>query len=494
MSECYSQNKEELIIRFETEGKPFFIVASLLPSFSCLSFPSTIHRAKKNSIDLFEKLIGNRVLRIQQFNHERSFAIHLTNELILVFKMHGNRANIILFEKTAPLELFKKNIAADYELHLHTFDREIDWSYENFLENIENLPKIYFTFGKPVWRYLELQHFKTKTIEEQWSLIQEVLGMLAHPQYYITTVDHILYLSLVPLGDIQKTFTDPILALQEFNSAQSHDHAFIHEKNRTIAALRAKLRTGENYFEKTLEKLEELKIDSHYKHWADLIMANLHTLKPGVERITLNNFYQYDEPTEIKLKKSLSPQKNAEIFYRKAKNQQIEIEHLQILLKNKEREIISLKEKVDLMAAAEDLKAVRYLTSDFQKDIITPKQSIALPYHDFEFSGFKIWVGRNAQCNDKLTLQYSYKEDLWLHAKDVAGSHVLIKYQSGKKIPKEVIERAAQLAAFYSKRKNESLCPVIVTPKKFVRKRKGDPAGAVLVEREEVIMVEPKPR
>jgi predicted ribosome quality control (RQC) complex YloA/Tae2 family protein len=74
----------------------------------------------------------------------------------------------------------------------------------------------------------------------------------------------------------------------------------------------------------------------------------------------------------------------------------------------------------------------------------------------------------------------------------VAGSHVLLKYQAGKNFPKEVIERAAQLAAYYSKRKNESLCPVVVTPRKFVRKRKGDLPGAVVVDREDVIMVEPK--
>ena len=101
-------------------------------------------------------------------------------------------------------------------------------------------------------------------------------------------------------------------------------------------------------------------------------------------------------------------------------------------------------------------------------------------------------MGRNAQANDELTLKYGYKEDLWLHAKDVAGSHVLIKHQSGKNFPKDVIERAAQLAAYHSKRKTDTLCPVVVVPRKFVRKRKGDPAGAVMVDREEVIMVEPR--
>jgi predicted ribosome quality control (RQC) complex YloA/Tae2 family protein len=139
---------------------------------------------------------------------------------------------------------------------------------------------------------------------------------------------------------------------------------------------------------------------------------------------------------------------------------------------------------------ATDLKSLRAIRltvkPDHDKDEIP-----SVPYHEFEFRGYRILVGKNAQGNDELTSRYSYKEDLWLHAKDVSGSHVLIKHQSGKKIPKDVIEYAASLAAYNSKRKTESLCPVIVTPRKFVRKRKGDPPGAVIVEREDVIMVEP---
>ena len=80
----------------------------------------------------------------------------------------------------------------------------------------------------------------------------------------------------------------------------------------------------------------------------------------------------------------------------------------------------------------------------------------------------------------------------WLHAKDVSGSHVIIKEIAGKSFPKPVIEKAAEMAAFHSKKRNESLCPVIYTPRKFVRKRKGDAPGAVVLEKEQVILVEPR--
>ncbi|MDX5346758.1 MAG: NFACT RNA binding domain-containing protein, partial [Hymenobacteraceae bacterium] len=113
-------------------------------------------------------------------------------------------------------------------------------------------------------------------------------------------------------------------------------------------------------------------------------------------------------------------------------------------------------------------------------------------FKEFEHQGFKILVGKSAQNNDLLTQKHAHKEDLWLHAKDVSGSHVVVKHQAGKNFPEPVIEKAAQLAAFYSKRKNDSLCPVMYTPKKFVRKPKGAAAGAVFVEREKVILVSPQ--
>jgi predicted ribosome quality control (RQC) complex YloA/Tae2 family protein len=220
-------------------------------------------------------------------------------------------------------------------------------------------------------------------------------------------------------------------------------------------------------------------------------MANLHQVKPGIEKITLPDFYHANQPTEIKLKRDLTPQKNAETYYRKSKNQQIEIDRLRKNLKDKTKDKEQAERQLSSLQQVSSLKELRAL---FQQQALPEKKEIntPLPYHEFAFNGYTILVGRNAQANDVLTLKHTYKEDLWLHAKDVAGSHVVIKHKAGKPFPKDVIERAAQLAAYNSKRKTESLVPVSYTPKKYVRKRKGDPAGMVVVEREDVILVEPK--
>ncbi|MFN8804799.1 MAG: NFACT RNA binding domain-containing protein [Bacteroidota bacterium] len=216
------------------------------------------------------------------------------------------------------------------------------------------------------------------------------------------------------------------------------------------------------------------------------IMTNMHLVKPGMESVTLTNFYN-QEQTNIKLKKELNAQRNAEVFYRKSKNQQIEITKLRESITAKQKEIAALQKRIEEIEQTTDIRQLRK-----ENEKAKPKKVTPLPYREVEFKGFKIWIGKSAEANDELTLKHSFKEDLWLHAKDVGGSHVLVKHQANKPFPKDVIERAAALAAYYSKRKNETPCPVAVTAKKFVRKRKGDPVGAVVVEKEDVLLIEPK--
>lgn len=492
VSECYSQNKDELIIRFETLTQPFFIKASLQSGFCCLSFPEEFSRARKNCVDLFPALIGQRAEGITQFTNERSFAIQFSENHELLFKMHGNRSNLVLYKNGEPLSLFRNHLATDLEIKLKDLHRTIDWSYEAFESQINDLTTLYFTFGKPFWNFLARNNFEEISHVEKWQAIQDLISYLKKPNYYISEIDLKLTFSLFPEGNIIKQFKDPVQAINEFFHQYTRTFTFLSEKKATQTQLTAKLHGSLNYLVNANKKKKEIEKDTHYKTWADIVMANLHQIKPGEEIITLSNFYDDNKPVEIKLKKDLSAQKNAEVFYRKSKNQQIEIQKLTEGIASKQKQIALLQEKISALEKIKDLKSLRsFITDSGLKQEAEIKEK-PLPYNEVEYNGFKIWIGKNAQHNDTLTLKHTFKEDLWLHAKDVPGSHVVIKYQSGKKFPKDVIERAAQLAAFNSKRKTESLCPVAYTPKKYVHKRKGDPAGAVVVEREEVILVEPK--
>ena len=489
---CFSQSKDELVIELNNSRESFFIKANPASGFSCLSFSEKFSRAKKNSVDLFTEIILKKIISVRQFQNERAFALELENNFSLVFKMYGSLSNVLLVNEYTVIQIFKNDFLSDFETDVHSLDRSVDFSLENFLKNKEYPEKIYFTFGKIVWSYLYEKQFHLLDIEPKWQLIQQTISLLENPMHYLIEENGGVTFSLLPLQNSLKISSNPIAAINEFSQRLMYARLFYSEKNDLLHALQLKLKNAENYLVKSRKKEEELSRGSHYQRWADLIMANLHSIKHGTEKISLIDFYD-GSPVEIKLKRELNPQQNAGVFYRKAKNWQIEINKVNESILKKEEELRKLKVVKSAISQCADYKLLKEKIAEFRLEKRQTEKTNSLPYREYEWKGYKIWVGKNAQANDLLTLKHSYKEDLWLHVKDVAGSHVLIKYQPGKKFPKDVIEYAASIAAHYSKRKNETLCPVVVTPKKFVRKRKGDPAGTVVVEREEVILVEPKP-
>jgi predicted ribosome quality control (RQC) complex YloA/Tae2 family protein len=490
ISECYSQEKAELIIRFETKEGSFHLRANLSAAFTCVSFPKDFQRARKNSVDLFTEVIGHRVMGIEQHEHDRSFTLKLSHDLSLLFKLHGNRSNIMLYSASVQTDLFRTSLSADRELQADKLNRGMDTSYEAFIRNQERLPSLYFTLGKVPWLYLNNQGFAGMDVAARWSALQAMLALLENPRYYITALEGNLTFSLLPVGMIQREFSDPLLAVTEFAQRYRSLEGFDLEYTRLESWLRKKLVQTGDAQERARTRLASLETYDRFKVWADLLMANLHVVPDG-DRIVLPNFYNSNLPEEIRIQKDLPLQKNAALFYAKSKKQQIEVKHLEALILQKQNELKLLRDDMELLARTTEVKGIRTLASRHPMKADSDEMEI-VPYHESGFMGFRILIGKNAQANDLLLQRFAYKDDLWLHAKDVAGSHVLIKHQAGKVIPKPVIERAAELAAWYSKRKTDTLCPVSVTPRKFVRKRKGDPAGAVVVERETVIMVTPR--
>jgi predicted ribosome quality control (RQC) complex YloA/Tae2 family protein len=103
------------------------------------------------------------------------------------------------------------------------------------------------------------------------------------------------------------------------------------------------------------------------------------------------------------------------------------------------------------------------------------------PMHFISSSGFDIYVGKNNVQNDYLTLKFAVNQDVWLHTKDMPGSHVIIKTE-GKDVDDATLEEAANLAAFYSKGKMSSKVPVDYTRRKNVKKPSGAKPGMVIYD------------
>jgi predicted ribosome quality control (RQC) complex YloA/Tae2 family protein len=493
---CFSQNKDELILGFASPTPPheeFYIKALLESSFSCLDFPQDFRRTKRNSVDLFSVLQDRQVKEILLTPNDRSFSIVFEGEeyFRLLFKMHGNRSNIILLRDRSVVDIFKHQLAKDAKLDIGQLPLQIEHSFKHFAAKKGNPNKLYPTLGPVPAAYLESKGYEQQSLERKWQMLNDMLQQLHQPEaIYTTWLKDELRLSLLPLGDIDASFQNPIDALNHFFLKYIRDMHLVQEKGQLIKRINKQIVQSENYIQKNEEKLEELQEGTSYSQVADIIMANMHQIPPNSKKVVFNNFYT-NNPIEIKLKQELSPQKNAEILYRKSKNQKIEIEKLKQNIDSKEAQLLGLYDHLENLQKMEDIRAIRQYAKeqDLQKNL--QEQETVLPYKTFTVEGFQVWVGKNAASNDNMLRNHSWKEDLWLHAKDVPGSHVLIKHQAGKNFPNSVIERAASLAAFYSRRKTDSLCPVIVTPRKFVRKSKNMLPGQVIVDKEDVVLVEP---
>ena len=141
----------------------------------------------------------------------------------------------------------------------------------------------------------------------------------------------------------------------------------------------------------------------------------------------------------------------------------------------------------DLAQIREELTEQGYLKVQKGKK---PRQT-TLPPLEFESSdGFKILVGRNNRQNDKLTLKTASKNDMWLHTKDIHGSHVIV-VSDGKEISDTAIYEAARLAAHHSKARNSSQVPVDCTLVRYVSKPNGSKPGMVIYVNNKTLYVKP---
>lgn len=484
--ECFSQNKDELILGFDREQQEFFIRAHLDPSISLLQFPEAFSRAKKNSVDLFSRLINQKVCEVKVFSYERSFCIAFENQDALIFKMHDRRANILHATGDEIIDAFRKNLTQDFDIVPIELNKTVSISKQSLDENDADPLKLIPALGKEVKIWLEKIQFQLLTAEEKWMTFNELLQKLNQNPIFLIEAN-IPRISLIEEA-VHHT-NSAISATNWLYDKTSRVIYFEKEKEQTISHISQNIKKSESYIRKTRDKLMDLQTSRNPEEIANILMANLHQLQTGLSKAVLHDFYK-EEPIIIKLNTSHSPQKNAENLYRKAKNRHQEINKLEENIRSKEKLIDQLSRQILHLQEIDSHKELRQFRKDVGLDRDVKKQPESLPYHEFEKDGWRILVGRNSRANDELTLKVASKNDLWLHAKDVAGSHVVVKERPGQNYPRHIIEYAASLAAANSKRKTDTLCPVIYTQKKHVRKSKGAPPGQVIVEKEEVVMIE----
>ena len=160
-------------------------------------------------------------------------------------------------------------------------------------------------------------------------------------------------------------------------------------------------------------------------------------------------------------------------------------------VRSMERALASLPERI----AAFELAPALAPRPETQVERQAAARGPARPFRTYRSSGgLEIWVGRGAASNDTLTFHESSPRDVWLHARDATGAHVVLRWSRDEPPPARDLEEAAVLAAWHSKSRGSGLVPVDWTRRRYVRKAKGGTPGLVLVQRSETIFVKPDER
>ncbi|EJO5346964.1 NFACT family protein [Clostridium botulinum] len=249
---------------------------------------------------------------------------------------------------------------------------------------------------------------------------------------------------------------------------------------------------------KILEKnLKDSKEKEKFQICGEILTANIYSLKKGMDKVNLLNYYT-NEYIDIKLDPNKNPSDNIQKYfkkYNKLKNTEVAAKD-QIKITCDELEylnsVLTSIKNADNYDDIEDIKKELTETGYIKfKKKNNKKTKNTKPLHFVSSDGIDIYVGKNNIQNDYLTLKFASNHDIWMHTKNIPGSHVIVKNFQGN-IPEKTLEEAASLAAFYSKSKDSTKVPVDYTEVKNVHKPNGAKPGMVIYYTNKTIFIDPK--
>ncbi len=234
-----------------------------------------------------------------------------------------------------------------------------------------------------------------------------------------------------------------------------------------------------------LRQMKDTEKRDKYKVYGELINTYGYNVEPDAKSMEALNYYT-NETVTIPLDNTLTPQENAQKYfdkYGKLKRTYEALSELTIQVKEEIEHLESILASLDIAMQEEDLVQIReeLVESGYiRRKGGTKKVKITCkPFHYVSSDGFHIYVGKNNFQNDELTFKFANGGDWWFHAKQIPGSHVVLKTE-GAEVPDRAFEEAARLAAYYSKGREQDKVEIDYVQKKHVKKPAGAKPGFVV--------------
>ena len=271
------------------------------------------------------------------------------------------------------------------------------------------------------------------------------------------------------------------------------------------------LRSVQGSLDKALLKKKKLSEDllnaensDKYRLYGELLTANIHMIRPGERKVTVTNYYD-GQPIDIPLDERIGASANAQRYFKKYSKARVAIHEKQTQLEDNAKDIEYLESVVQSIEAADNVPLLESIRDELEETgYVRRRQKAAQrkrkkdkpqPIKYTLSDGTEVLVGRNNTENDWLTMKHASKTDVWMHTKDIPGSHVIVKMTDGRNVDDlsaELIYEAASIAAYHSKASSSDNVPVDYVPVRYVKKPNGAKPGMVIFTHNQTVYVTPK--
>lgn len=294
-----------------------------------------------------------------------------------------------------------------------------------------------------------------------------------------------------------KKFTTLSEMLDVFYHTKANRDRVQQQGGQLLHVIRKNLQRNKKKLKKLSNELKATENADEYRIKGEVLITYLYQIKRGMTKITLPNFYDNNKEITISLSNQLSPSQNAQKYFKKYQklknavtfvNEQIELTKKEVAYLEEIQTQIELATPADLNDIKTELQQEGYIKKKQQKSKHSSRVKINKPESFIASDGTEILVGKNNLQNEKLTLHTAKKTDIWLHAKNIPGSHVIIKSNNPSD---ETLFEAAMLAAYFSKFRSSANVPIDYVQIKNIRKPNGSKPGFVIYEGQKTLTVTP---
>ncbi|MCI8508174.1 MAG: fibronectin/fibrinogen-binding protein [Lachnospiraceae bacterium] len=533
----YQPENDEINLVIKNQGTTFRLMlnaSATLPLVYFLQGNKTNPASAPNFCMLLRKHIGNgRIIGIEQPGFERIIMIEIEHldELgdlcrkKLVIELMGKHSNIIFMDDNGRIIDSIKRIGAqissvrevlpgyDYVLPPNEKESPLDITEDYFNSVILNksmsIEKALYTsvtgFSKEIAGELCYEagvdgNFSTDSLadankESLWKVFVTLIDRIKNGDYQPVIIyddGEPVAFNAVPLtmyGDLTEEYYEDISDLLEAYYAKRDIYSRMHQKSTDLRRVLSTAieRTSKKY-DIQRKQLKDTEKREKYKIYGELLQTYGYEAKQGQKSIKVINYYT-DEEITIPLDETLTPLENANKYFNKYNKLKRTYEaSLTLVRESKESldHLLSLQNSLemaeseaDLMEIKEEMVLTGLIKAKTGKKNEGRKEK-SKPLHFLSSDGFHMYVGKNNLQNDHLTFKTASPKDIWFHAKEMPGSHVIVKLDGAEDIPDATYEEAARLAAFYSSGKTSPKVEIDYTRRVNLKKPPQSNPGYVI--------------